>query len=161
MMKDVQTVLKNQALALLREAADSPELPYRYFTDHDGLLIFLDSLSPEQASRRLRSDDPTSSIAAHIEHLRFAINATIDAITDEPSSVDWTKSWTISEVDVDSWGALQHNLEKAFERCWDAIRSMELTSEASLGLLLALLAHIAYHIGVVHEKAREVSRQLL
>lgn len=157
MMKEVQTILKEQALALLREAADSPDLPYRYFTDHDGLLIFLDGLSSEQASRRSRPDDPTSSIAAHIEHVRFAIDATIDAIVDVPSSVDWTKSWTTSKVDTESWNALMKDLEKAFERCRDTIQSAELTSEASFGLLLALLTHVAYHIGVVQEKAREIS----
>lgn len=157
-MNEIEAIVRSQAIAVLREASRETGLPYRYFTDHDGLLTVLDSISAVTASVKLREDDDGSSIAAHVEHLRFSIDATLKGISGDTAPADWAQSWNTSSVEEEEWKQLKSALREQFDAAERTVQQVAPWTEPSLGRLFALVAHVAYHIGTIQEKIRVVSK---
>ncbi|TVR06451.1 MAG: hypothetical protein EA403_00785 [Spirochaetaceae bacterium] len=155
---DTVLVLKEQLDVLFAEALGEPRVPYRLFTDHEGLIEALQSLDAETASRPVTADDPTSSIAAHCEHLRFSARAWGAWLEGSREPVDWSTSWNVSSVGEEEWRTLVEDLRISFERTLDTVRAVNEGTPETIGGMVGLVAHTAYHIGTIREKLRALAR---
>lgn len=87
-----------QLIDVLREAFEGPrEQRWSHFTDNNpeaGFLGTLRALSAEQASRVIG----TASVASHVYHTIFVMEASADKITGNRIPHDWSQSWKVTEV---------------------------------------------------------------
>lgn len=157
-MMDSLPVLKEQLDVLFAEALGELRVPYRLFTDHEGLIEALRALDAERASRPVTVGDPTSSIAAHCEHMRFSACAWGEWLGGSREPVDWNASWGVSSVGEEEWRTLVEDLRIAFERTMDTVRAVNEGTPETIGGMVGLVAHTAYHIGTIREKLRALAR---
>jgi len=116
----------------------------------EGLLRSLDKL-PAAAASALT---PTgSSIAAHVDHLRYGLSlmnrwsAGENPFTD----ADWSASWRKTTVGEDEWRTLRSELGAEAERWLTAVRAPREVQEIELNGMLGSIAHLAYHLGAIRQ----------
>ncbi|MDQ7828288.1 MAG: hypothetical protein QN122_01790 [Armatimonadota bacterium] len=118
-----------QLLAVLREAFDGPADPrWSYFTTNApgaGLLGALEGVDAALASRPVGG----TSVAAHVHHEVFALEATAAWIRGDRSRRDWSQSWRVQRVDTTAWEALRQALRRAYEDLRGAVQTHGLDSE--------------------------------
>lgn len=116
-----------------------------------GLLRSIEVLSASQASAILAGS--TSSIAAHVDHLRYGLgllNRWADG-EDPFDDADWTESWRRTTVSDEEWGRLLRDLRAEAER-WESGFGRTLDrGEAGLTGAIASAAHLAYHLGAIRQ----------
>lgn len=156
------------AIAVLDEAYVGPADPNAtWFADNEprsGLIGSLDGVSASEASQPVGDG---TTIAAHVNHVRFALNLANRAFRgEEPnpfSTADWDSSWSLSTVDESEWKGLIDELRREYELTADVIRrdidvvAKAETNDALTGLL-GLIGHGAWHLGAVR-KMIEVVRK--
>jgi hypothetical protein len=145
-----------QALVtLLRELLDGPAETAAFALNRGdrGLLASLDLLSAEAASAR--SGD-RSSVAAHVDHLRYGFELLNRwAKGENPwASANFAASWQRQQVSEAEWIARRRTLADEARawitavgdrRDWDALAATE---------ALASAVHLAYHIGGIRQIAQ-------
>jgi len=102
-----------QLLGVLKESFEGPQR-WGYFTDEgpEGALFgTLGKLSAEQASRSLGG----TSIAAHVHHTTFGLEASSAWISGDCASRNWPESWRVSTVDETTWKKLLEEMRKRYE----------------------------------------------
>jgi hypothetical protein len=121
-----------------------------YLDAHTSLFESLSLLSAEQASTPIVADG--TSIAAHLEHLRFYLQVLQEHILDQRTeAVDWTVSWQLQQVDEAKWLALQEKVQATYEGITTMIPALEIKDKDSLGGVMAMLVHSAYHLGSIRQ----------
>jgi hypothetical protein len=146
----IGTVMR-QLQAVLREAFEGPKERWSYFTDNDpdaGFLGTLGSLDADAASRTIGG----GSIAAHVHHMVFALEASSAWIRGDRSSRKWSESWAVTTVDGAAWVRLLERLRAGYDDLRSAIDGHSLTSEESIGGAIAAVVHAAYHLGCIQQK---------
>ncbi len=144
-------VVIDQLLNVLREAFEGPQERWSYFTDNDpdaGLFGTISKMSAEEASKPVGG----TSIAAHIYHVNFGLDASSAWITGDRSPKNWKESWQVSTVDDTAWSDMLKQLEKAYEKLRQATESNSTSSLEAMGGAIAAIAHVAYHLGAVRQK---------
>jgi len=145
-------VVLGQILGVLAEAFEGPQQSWSYFTDSgkdSGLLGTLGRLDAAEASRVLGK----TSIAAHVHHVLFGLAASAAWIEGDRTTRKWSESWRVMEADDAQW---RHMLETLRTRYQDLRRDVEVyaaTSPESMGGVIGALAHVAYHLGAIRQKA--------
>src|SRR5690606_16173886 len=113
-----------------------------------GLLGSVSDLSAEQASR----DFAGTSIASHVEHVRWAIelaNGFFEGSSEQPS---WSESWQVKTVDEAAWNDLKARLESASAKLLGYAESRQNWHDAmSATGALASFGHTAYHLGAIRQ----------
>jgi hypothetical protein len=143
-----------QLVTVLREAFEGPQADWTYFIDNKpgaGVLGTLERLSPEQASKAMGAAGTT--IAGHAHHVAFAAAAASAYIRGDRSNVDWDQSWTVKAVDGAQWSALRQRLRRDYEELVRAVESSALASDEAFGGAVGAVAHAAYHLGAIRQKA--------
>jgi hypothetical protein len=143
--------VKAQLLAVLREASEGPAQAWSYFTDNDpeaGILGTIGSRTAREASAVIGG----TSIAAHVHHAVFALEASTAWIKGDRSSRDWKESWKIGAVEESSWRELRDRLVRAYEELRSAIAQYGMASEEAAGGAIGAVAHVAYHLGAIRQK---------
>ncbi len=152
-MPDISTQdAVSQVQAVLGEALEGPQHSWSYFTDsgpESGLFGTLDRLSAADASRVSAG----SSIAAHAYHASFALDASAAWIRGDRSKHDWPASWSVSTVDEPAWRRVRDDLRGRYAALREAIESHARESSEAFGGAVAALAHAAYHLGAIRQKA--------
>jgi hypothetical protein len=141
----------NQLFAVLREAFEGPRERWSYFTDNRpeaGLFGTLASLDEAKVSRPLGA----STIAAHVNHMIFAMEAAAAEISGDTTPRNWKESWALSTVDAEQWERLLGRLRTAFSALNTAIALNGVESTEAIGASIGALAHSAYHLGAVRQK---------
>jgi hypothetical protein len=116
-----------------------------------GLLASLEALSAVAASAR---PGGRSSIAAHVDHLRYGIellNRWASGEDDPFATADYSASWRRQNVSETEWRQLRDALARdarAWERALLQPRSVDL---AGLTGMLASVVHLAYHLGAIRQ----------
>jgi hypothetical protein len=149
--------ITTQLTGILREGCEGPPNPWSYFTDSGpqaGLTGCLEPLSAEDASRLLLG----SSIASHLHHLIFGMNASAAWIRGDHSPKDWKQSWSVQKVEDDQWLKLQADLKSAFDNLRQAITFHSLDSSHAFGGAVGAIAHVAYHLGAIKQKLMALPR---
>lgn len=116
-----------------------------------GLLDSVADLTAEQVSRTSRVGG--TSIASHVEHLRWSLANVNATMRGAPWNPDWSASWSVVEVDEPGWSQLRKALRDEVEALNDVLEGapQELSDPTALRGVLALPAHAAYHLGAVRQ----------
>ncbi len=141
--------LTTQILAVLDETFESVQ--GIYLDKNTTLLETLTTITAEEASRPTSAN--CASIAAHVAHVTFYIEALERYIQGEKVRVDWAEIWqTVREVTPEEWTALQDSLREAYQRirgllvngpAWD--------TEEEIGGMIGIVVHTAYHLGEIRQ----------
>jgi hypothetical protein len=116
-----------------------------------GLLASLDRLSAEAASA---THGGGSSIAAHVDHLRYGlmlVNRWADGSRPPWPDMDWTVSWRKNEVSDAAWRTLRDELRREATRWAEALNTPGTVSEIGVGWMVGSVAHLAYHFGAIRQ----------
>jgi hypothetical protein len=149
------------SLALLAsELLDGPaDECYILNMGDQGLLRSLDGLSAASASTIPASGG--ASIAAHVDHVLYGLRLMNRWVAGEENpwqDADWTASWTRPTVSEDEWKTLREQFRHE-SRVWrdalsqasaDHLRGQMLTGA------IAIVAHLAYHLGAIRQIDRSI-----
>jgi hypothetical protein len=137
---------------LFSELVDGvPQSPAYVLNSGDpGLLRSLDRLSATAAS----AVTPTgSTIAAHVDHLRYGLSlmnrwsAGEDPFTD----ADWRGSWRKTRVTAAQWKQLRDELADEAHRWLESLKTPRQIDQAELNGVVGSVVHLGYHIGAIRQ----------
>ena len=117
--------------------------------DH-GLLRSLERVSAAEASALTRTG---SSIAAHVDHLRYGLSLMNRWSQGENpfGSADWRASWRKTTVSDAEWEGLRAQLRHEAASWLVILRTPREVEGIELTGMLASIAHLAYHIGAIRQ----------
>ena len=149
--------------ALFEEAyAGSKDASSTWFTDNQpdaGVLGTLASLSAAEASVSLDGSGMAgSTIAAHVEHLRWSLALTNALIRGEQPTASWEESWRVITVDAEGWSRLRDALSAEYRTL---LQDMRQRSDLPAELVtpgISIVAHGAYHLGAIRQMVRQLKR---
>ena len=124
-----------------------------YFVNGDEALFpILESLSPEQASKR--ANENVNSIAAHGRHAAYYVSLINMQNRGEKVDPDWKGSWSVQSVDEGSWDTIRADLRRQYTefRDWMVKHDGNLDEETGM-YVMAQLAHAAFHLGSIRQLA--------
>jgi hypothetical protein len=115
-----------------------------------GLLRSLDKLSATAASA------PTphgSTIAAHVDHLRYGLSLMNRWSAGENpfDDADWTASWRRTRVSAAQWKQLRDELASEAHRWLEALNNPREINQTDLNSVVGSVAHLAYHVGAIRQ----------
>ena len=130
-------------------------------TPDSALLGTLDALTPAQAFTPPTVDG--HSIAAHAEHLRFALALTLRRLQGENPTADWSKSFDVLEQTPESWEKLKRDLRQSYEAVLAFLQERRLAPVEDwppihVAGLCAMTAHNAYHLSAIRQIAKVVKK---
>jgi hypothetical protein len=119
-----------------------------------GLLRSLDKLDAAAASRVTAGG---SSIAAHVDHVRYGLSLLNRWTAGENpwAEADWALSWRKTLVSETEWQQLRADIRDEARRWAIAIGRARDVDELELNGVVGSIAHAAYHIGAI----RQIDRQ--
>jgi DinB superfamily len=139
--------------ALLRELLDGadPVTAWVLNPGDPGLFRSLDKLSAADAS----TVPPTggSSIAAHVDHLRYGFELLNRWSRGENpfSDANYSESWNRVTVTETAWKQLRDQF-RAEARTWQAnIRQPRTLTNDELNAVVGSVVHLAYHLGAIRQ----------
>ena len=115
-----------------------------------GLLRSLEKLSAAEASART----PTgSSIAAHVDHLRYGLSLMNRWSQGENpfESADWSASWRKTTVSDPEWQQLRADVRAEATRWRGVVSTPRDVDEIELNGVIGSIAHLAYHLGAIRQ----------
>jgi hypothetical protein len=154
-MEDLAATVRHSLNTLLRELIEGPPGPEAFVLNPGdrGLLASLDALSATDASQRVSG---RSSVAAHVDHLRYGLELLNRWTRGENPwrDADFAPSWKREVADDAQWRELRAAL--ALEsRAWLATTAQRCDwDEAGLTIALASAVHLAYHLGAIRQIQR-------
>ena len=115
-----------------------------------GMLRSLDNLSAAAASAPTATG---SSIAAHVDHVRYGLSLMNRWSAGENPfrSADWSASWKRTTVSEQAWDTLRRDLQAEVIRWLEALRKPREVQEIELNGMLGSIAHLAYHLGAIRQ----------
>jgi hypothetical protein len=115
-----------------------------------GLLRSLETLDASAASRVTGEG---SSIAAHVDHLRYGLSLLNRwAGGENPwADADWTVSWRKTSVSETEWKQLRADFRDEAHRWLKAIESPRQVDDLELNGIIGSIAHVAYHMGAIRQ----------
>jgi|SRR5436853_1888866 hypothetical protein len=146
--KDIAPTLGTLFAELVNGAAASGA--YMLNAGDAGLLASLDQLTAAAASRLTTTG---SSIAAHVEHLRYGLSLMNrwNAGENPFADADWSVSWKKTVVDDGEWKMLRTALRTEAHRWLEALRTPHDVQEIELNGVVGSIAHLAYHLGAIRQ----------
>ncbi len=158
------STLTQSIVELLTEAyvgppdADSPT----WFNDNDpnaGVFGQIRNVTADEASASAdKTGNPGTTVASHIEHLRWSLANASGAMRGEPYQSNWKASWSVTSVNEQHWDDLRQQLRHEFDIICALIQKQDQMEGPFLNELLALVPHAAYHLATVRqilERVRE------
>jgi hypothetical protein len=115
-----------------------------------GMLRSLDTLSATAASAPTQTG---SSIAAHVDHVRYGLSLMNRwSAGDNPfKDADWSASWKKTTVTDDEWRRLRADLRAETIRWMSTLRTPRDVKEIELNGMIGSIAHLAYHLGAIRQ----------
>ena len=146
--RDLGSTLPTLFAELIDGASESEA--YMLNRSDAGLLRSLDKLSATAASA------PTphgSSIAAHVEHLRYGLSLMNRwAAGENPfDDADWTESWRKTRVYAAQWKQLREEFADEAHRWLESLTKPREIDQSELNSVVASVAHLAYHVGAIRQ----------
>jgi hypothetical protein len=152
---DIPEPIRRTLVTLLRELVDGPpgEAAYMLNVGDCGLLGSLDGLTAEAASAR---PNGRSSVAAHVDHLRYGLsllNRWVGGERNPWAAADWSESWKRVRVSDDEWTALRADLRREAHAWMDGAGRDRSVDDIALAGMIGSVAHLAYHLGAIRQLA--------
>lgn len=142
----------NTLPTLFAELTEGAPLTAAYMLNRGdpGLLRSLDKLSATAASKLTGNG---SSIAAHVEHLRYGLSLMNRwAAGENPfDDADWSAAWRKTRVSAAEWKKLRDEFGSEARRWLAALKEPREISEADLNGVIGSIAHLAYHVGAIRQ----------
>jgi hypothetical protein len=115
-----------------------------------GLLASLDRV-PATAASRLTATG--SSLAAHVDHLRYGLSLMNrwSAGEDPFADADWGASWKKTTVTDENWRTLRAELRAEAARWLNVLRTPRDVQALELNGMIGSIAHLAYHLGAMRQ----------
>lgn len=145
------TDAKEIVSALLDEVlAGSREVGYFLNPGDAGLLRSIDRLSAAQASAPAPGGG--ASIAAHVDHLRYGLELLNRELAGERAfdNADYAASWRRLTVSDREWAERRDQLRRESTRVMDIVNRRGVIGGDLLNVL-AMVAHLAYHLGAIRQ----------
>lgn len=117
--------------------------------DH-GLLRSIERVSAAEASALTRTG---SSIAAHVDHLRYGLSLMNRWSQGENpfATADWTASWQKTRVSDAEWEGLRAQLRHEAAQWLVVLRTPREVHGIELSGMIGSIAHLAYHLGAIRQ----------
>jgi hypothetical protein len=121
-----------------------------------GLIASLDTLSADTASAQ---PGGRSSVAAHVEHLRYGLSLLNRfARGEDPwGDANWAESWTRQQVTDEQWKTLRSELAREARAWMEAMKRPPAWDEPGLASAVGSIPHLAYHLGAIRQLAQAAS----
>jgi hypothetical protein len=115
-----------------------------------GMLRSLDTLSATAASAQTTTG---SSIAAHVDHVRYGLSLMNRWSAGENPfrDADWNVSWKRSTVSDHEWDTLRRDLQTETTSWLETLRTPREVQEIELNGMIGSIAHLAYHLGAIRQ----------
>jgi hypothetical protein len=116
----------------------------------EGLLRSLDKISAADAS----VPTPTgSTIAAHVDHLRYGLTLMNRWSKGENpfKDADWAASWRKRTVSDVAWRQLRADLRADASSWMQKLRTARDVDDTELNGMIGSVAHLAYHLGAIRQ----------
>lgn len=150
--------VRDALTALLRELLDGPPGGGAFVLNPGdrGLIASLDRLSAEAASAQ---PGGRSSVAAHVDHLRYGFELRNRwAQGEDPwSTANWAASWTRQQVTDEQWRTLRAAFADEARRWLQASGGPRKWNSTDLTEAMASTVHLAYHLGAIRQIAQAAS----
>ncbi len=144
--------LGNTLPTLFGELVDGASQSEAYMLNRgdSGLLRSLDKLSATAASALNATG---SSIAAHVDHLRYSLSLMNRWASGENpfDDADWTTSWRKTRVSAVQWKQLRDDLANEAHRWLEVLQKPRDVGQTDLNGVVASVAHLAYHVGAIRQ----------
>ena len=151
------SMLPRVVMTLLSEVLYGPGAEAYFLNPGDrGLVASLDTLSADTASAR---PGGRSSVAAHVEHLRYGLSLLNRfAKGDNPwADANWAEGWTHQHVTDDQWKSLRSDLDREARAWMEAMKRPGEWSESELAGAVGSIPHLTYHLGAIRQLAQAAS----
>ena len=116
----------------------------------EGLLRSLEKLPASDASAGTSTG---SSIAAHVDHLRYGLSL-MNRWSDGENpfgSADWSASWRKTSLTESEWKDRISELRAEAARWLAAVRQPRDVDDVELNGMIGSIAHLAYHLGAIRQ----------
>jgi hypothetical protein len=138
---------------LLGELLDGPPGREAYVLNQEdrGLIGSLDALSAAEASA---TGATGSSIAAHVDHLRYGLSLMNRWASGDDNAfkhTDWKASWQRMSVTPDEWDARRREFRAECTRWRAAIAASHDADNTELTAIISSVVHLAYHLGAIRQ----------
>lgn len=156
--------LTHSIVELLKEAYDGPPDANSptWFNDNDPNAGIFGQIKPITAVEASKSADgtgnPGTTVASHVEHLRWSLANANGAMRGEMYQSNWKASWNVTVVDEGEWIRLQDQLRDEYHTICRAIEKQETLEPDYLNGLLALIPHAAYHLATIRQNIERVQK---
>jgi hypothetical protein len=151
---DTHDVIRS-IMTLFSEAyAGPPDPSSTWFIDNEpdsGILGIIADVSAAEASWSSNEQQPGTSIAAHVEHLRWSLANANGALQGKPYQGNWKESWNTLNASEIEWARLKNELKAEFEALLENLQKQTELSGPTLNGVLALVPHAAYHLGTIRQ----------
>ncbi len=154
-------MINDAAAEFFEEVYDGPKHSYTWFIGNDpgsGLLGTLSTLNAAEASTPLIEGGTT--IAAHVEHLRWSLEKANKFMRGEKPEMVWSESWSVRVVDEASWVKMINQVREEYSSAVEQIKYAMWESEEQVLEVLALAPHAAYHLGAIRQMVLAVKKRL-
>jgi hypothetical protein len=150
-------------ITLFSEAYAGPLDPSStWFIDNEpdsGILGIIDAISASEASWSSNKNDPGTTIAAHVEHLRWSLANANGAFQGIPYQDNWKESWNTVGANEKRWARLKLELKAEFEALLIVLQKQtDISGDYLLGVM-ALIPHAAYHLGTIRQLIERVGEK--
>lgn len=149
---ELHDLLRESLVGLLRELVEGPpgDVAFVLNPGDAGILRSLDRLSASEASAR---PNGRSSVAAHVQHLRYGFELLNRwARGEDPfADADWSKSWGLQQVNDEEWRELREALGREARAWMTAVTERATWDPVTLGGSIGSAAHLAYHLGAIRQ----------
>jgi hypothetical protein len=155
----LDALLRDALLGLLRELTEGPPGGFAFVVNPGdrGVLGSLAALSASEASAR---PNGRSSVAAHVQHLRYGfqlLNRWIRGDNNAFDGADYSQSWGLQEVTDQEWRELRDALEREARAWMAAVGTPRDWDPVTLGGTIGSVAHLAYHLGAIRQLVASAS----
>lgn len=147
---DAQT--QKALIALYKEAYEGAQEKWTWFVDNEpdcGILGTLAKASAADASAP--APDGNSTLGAHASHLLFSLEVSLAYMNGEHPQADWESSWNKQQFTDEEWTKLRADIQDKYNKIQSWLASNTNWDDMSTHGSLGLLAHGAYHLGVMRQ----------
>ncbi|HEY6359651.1 MAG TPA: DinB family protein [Vicinamibacterales bacterium] len=154
----LDTLLRETLSGLLRELVDGPSGDVAFVVNpgDQGLLGSLARLSAPDASAR---PGGRSSVAAHVQHLRYGFEILNRWLRGENPFADasYAASWGRQQVTDEEWRDLRNALDREVRAWMSAVTAPREWDAVTLSGAIGSVAHLAYHLGAIRQLVASAS----
>jgi hypothetical protein len=128
---------------------------YTWFVQgREGIFDAFEKTSAEAASKQVGE---ASTIAAHLYHVKFILELANSDARGLGVDGDWESSWKKQTVTEEEWAALKADVLQQYRSLLEVMQTPPETADReAVNGFLALLPHVAFHLGAVRTLMKAV-----